>query len=239
MTGHRIVGQVAANHLTPAARKAVKKILGNESLAMASNWPDFIKSDNRYNYLSPWHYINLPDKLQQDAFNHQLQKDTGTDAYTKLNFIISQLKDKNLPHDKQVFYLRLLVHIVGDVHQPMHVSREEDQGGNKIFVKWFNTPTNLHHVWDEDIVEYQKLSYTEYTNAIDHATAQQLNTWQHQPINTWFFESYNIAQNLYGEIKEDGQKLSYRYNFDHIDTVNQQLLKGGIRLAGLLNTIFK
>jgi len=238
LLGHRIVGKIADSYLTPKARNAVQQILGTESIAMASNWPDFIKSDPAYNYLSPWHYINVPDGLSYPEFQYYLKNDTTADAYTKLNFIIKQLKNKVLPKDKKLLYLRLLIHIVGDVHQPMHVSRKADEGGNLIKVLWFNQRTNLHSVWDDKLIDYQQLSYTEYAKAINHTTLAQRRKWQQEPISEWMYESYTISQKLYSEISVPDQKLSYRYNFDHIATLNEQLLKGGVRLAGLLNQIF-
>ena len=238
LLGHRIVGEIADSYLTAKTKNAIKQILGTESIAMASNWPDFIKSDPSYNYLSPWHYMNVPDGMSYADFQNYLKQDTSTDAYTKLNFIIKQLKNTRLPEDQKIFYLRLLIHIVGDIHQPMHISRKEDQGGNMIKVEWFNQPTNLHRVWDEQLIDYQQLSYTEYAKAINHTTLAQRKKWQQQPISQWLYESYTISQKLYAEVTEPHQKFSYRYNFDHIQTLNDQLLKGGVRLAGLLNQIF-
>ncbi len=238
LLGHRIVGQIADSYLTPKARNAIQQILGTESIAMASNWPDFIKSDPAYNYLSSWHYLNVPDSLTYPEFQSYLKNDTAADAYTKLNFIIKQLKNKGLPKDKKILYLRLLIHIVGDIHQPMHVSRKADLGGNLIKVLWFNQPTNLHSVWDEKLIDYQQLSYTEYAITINHTTAAQRKKWQQQPISEWLYGSYTISQKLYSEITVPDQKLSYRYNFDHVATLNEQLLKGGVRLARLLNQIF-
>ncbi|HJS53412.1 MAG TPA: S1/P1 nuclease, partial [Chitinophagaceae bacterium] len=98
--------------------------------------------------------------------------------------------------------------------------------------------TNLHSVWDEKLIESQKLSYTEYVKAIDYSTKDQRNQWQQQPISEWFFESYQLAGKIYGGITQPNQRLSFRYNFDYIDMLNSQLLKGGVRLAGLLNSIF-
>lgn len=236
--GHRIIGQIADSYLTSKARRNIKAILGDESIAMSSNWADFIKSDASYNYLGPWHYLNVKDNLDEQAFKNHLSADTLTDAYTKLNFIIGELKKPALENDKKKLYLRLLIHIAGDIHQPMHVSRAEDQGGNKISLLWFNESSNLHRLWDEQLIGFQQLSYTEYTDAINHTTRQERKEWQQQPMQEWFFESYQISQGLYKEITQPDQKLSFRYNFDHIAIVNQQLLKAGVRLAGILNELF-
>lgn len=159
--------------------------------------------------------------------------------YSKSLFIIKQLKNKSLSMDMKKFYLKLLIHFVGDMHQPLHVGRTNLVGGNRIRVQWFNTPSNLHVVWDESLIGYQQLTYKDYAEVINHITAAQRAAWQKQSIAEWMAESYLIAETLYPEIKEDNQKLSYKYNFQHIATVNQQLLKGGVRLAGLLNEIFR
>jgi hypothetical protein len=238
LTGHRVVAQIAEGYLNPKARAAILSILGNETLAMASNWADFIKSDSNNSYLGPWHYLNVNGGLSKEEFQNWLKADTAVDAYTKINFLVAQLKNRHLHIDKKKFYLRLLIHIVGDIHQPLHVGHADDQGGNKIKITWFSEASNLHSVWDDKLIDMQKLSYTEYTRAINHVSGKQLIDWQRQPLSDWLFESYEIAGNLYTEITQPDQKLGYRYNYDHLGTLNIQLLKGGIRLAGLLNRIF-
>ena len=113
-----------------------------------------------------------------------------------------------------------------------------DLGANRVRVQWFNNATNLHAVWDESLVNFQQLSYTEYTRTINFTTQSQRLAWQKQPISEWVIESYIITQKLYSEITAPNQRLSYDYNFDHIKIVNERLLKGGVRLAGILNEIF-
>jgi hypothetical protein len=235
--GHRVAGQIAESYLTPKARKAVHDLLGFESIALASNWADFIKSDPSYSYLSSWHYIDFDKPYSYPEMQTYLSKDTSVDAYTKLNFLIGELKKKDISKDNQLLYLKMLIHIVEDVHQPMHTAHTDDKGGNDFKVNWFSTPTNLHSVWDTQLIEFQQLSYTEYTDAINHTTADQREEWQKAPISQWLFESNQIAEKLYTEIKP-GDVLNYKYNFTHIAIVNQQLVKAGVRLAGVLNAIF-
>ncbi|HEY1025216.1 MAG TPA: S1/P1 nuclease [Sphingobacteriaceae bacterium] len=235
--GHRIVGQIADCHIRNKTRKEIRKILGNESIAMASNWADFIKSDPAYKYLDSWHYVNLPKGLDADGFQLFLKQDTAANAYNRIQFLTSELKNKQLPHDKKVMYLKLLIHFVGDIHQPMHTGRREDLGGNAIKVQWFGQSSNLHRVWDSDLIGSENLSFTEYARAINFATKAQLFTLQRQPLDHWVYDSYKIAENLYTVTKPES-RLSYRYIYDHIATANQQLLRGGIHLAGLLDEIF-
>lgn len=238
ITGHRVVGAIAESYLNAKAKKEIQRILGTESLAMASNWADFIKSDSAYDYLYNWHFANFPDGLNYEQLKNKLKTDTAANAYNKINFITRELKNKNLPLVQQKMYLRLLVHFVGDIHQPLHTGRAEDLGGNRIRVMWFRDSTNLHRLWDEQLIDFQKLSYTEYVKAINYTTAAQRLAWQKQPTEQWFFESYQVSRQLYSEITLPFQRLSYRYDYDHVAILNNQLLKGGVHLAGLLNEIF-
>ncbi|ASU36625.1 S1/P1 Nuclease [Mucilaginibacter xinganensis] len=235
--GHRICGQIADSYLTPQARKAIKEILGDESIAMASNWADFIKSDPDYSYLYNWHFIDFDKAYTYPEMQEYLVHDTSVDAYTKITFMIAELKKKDLAKDKKLLYLRMLIHVIEDVHQPMHTAHTDDKGGNDFKVNWFSTPTNLHSIWDSQLIDFQQLSYTEYTSAINHTTLAQRKELQKAPIAQWLFESNQIAEKLYTEIKP-GDTLNYKYNFNHIDTLNKQLLKAGIRLAGVLNQLF-
>jgi hypothetical protein len=235
--GHRIVGEIADSYLKTKTRKEIKKILGNESVAMASTWADFIKSESSYKYLDNWHYFNLPAGLDQNNFFLFLKNDTTINAYSRIKFLSAELKNKNLADDKKTMYLRLLIHLVGDIHQPLHTGRKDDLGGNTIKLTWFGQPSNLHRVWDDDLIESQELSYTEYAKWINFSTAEQRNMLQHQDISQWVYDSYQISEKVYAVTKPE-YKLGYRYIYDHIQTANEQLLKGGIHLAGLLNEIF-
>lgn len=236
--GHRVVGEIADKYVSATARTKINQILGTESIAMVSNWADFIRSDTSFKYLNTWHYINLDSGLSYNDVKDYLKKDTAVNVYTKINFLVKELKNKKLAKEKKQLYLRLLIHFVGDVHQPMHAGRKSDLGGNTIKVSWFSEPSNMHRVWDENLIEFQQLSYTEYTKAINHPTLALKKKWQTQPLSDWIYESYEISEQLHTEIKQPDQKLSYQYNFDHIATVNQRLLQGGVRLAALLNDIF-
>ncbi|MDB5132526.1 MAG: Nuclease [Mucilaginibacter sp.] len=235
--GHRICGQIASTYLTPKARLAIAQILGNESLALTGNWADFIKSDPSYSYLSSWHYVDFDKVYTYPEMEDYLNHDKNVDAYTKLQFLIGELKKKDVSKENRLLYLRMLIHIVEDVHQPMHAAHADDKGGNDFKLNWFNNPTNLHSIWDSQLIEFQQLSYTEYASAINHTTAAERAEWQATSISRWIFESNQITEKLYTEIKP-GDTLNYKYNFTHIDIVNQRLLKAGVRLAGILNQLF-
>ncbi len=240
LTGHRVIGEIADSYLTKKAKREIGKILGFESVAMASNWPDFIKSNPAYDYLDNWHYTNIRGGLTQNEVKAFLEADTTTKAYAKINFMVNELKNRRyvLSPETKTHYLRLLIHIVGDIHQPMHVGRPDDRGGNSIKVKWFSEDTNLHRVWDNNLIDFQKLSYTEYAEAINHTTREERSMLQSQPVSQWFWDSYSITERLYADVKPD-QRLDYVYNYKYIDVLNRRLLEGGVHLAGVLNDIFR
>jgi hypothetical protein len=237
LLGHRVVGEIAESYLNRRASREVRNILGNETMAMAANWGDFIKSESSYDYVNNWHFINLPAGKSQDDLQSYLLQDTVTDVYTRVKFLTAELKNKSLPADKKVMYLKLLIHFVGDIHQPMHTAHFEDLGGGKVQISWFGQPSNLHRVWDSDLVGYQSLSYTEYAKAINFIDKPKLFELQNESLDKWIKDSYLISENIYAHVKP-GDKLSYRYVYDYLAIADQQLLKGGVHLAALLNDIF-
>lgn len=237
VTGHRVVGEIADHHLSRKARREIAKLLGHESLAMASNWADFIKSDPQYDYAGPWHYVNAPDNLNLQEFSKVIAGMEQPNAYKILMQLSDELKNPSGPAEERIRALKFIIHIVGDIHQPMHVGRESDLGGNRIQITWFGHPGNLHRLWDEELVDFQQLSYTEMAEAYDHASKEQIKKWQSDDAVKWLFESYKISRELYAQAEENTD-LSYRYNYDHLATLRLRLLQGGVRLAGLLNEVF-
>lgn len=238
LTGHRVVAEIAQNHLSKKAKKEIQKIIGKETLAWWANWPDFIRSDSAWNHASKWHYVDLPGHIEKEAFIADLKKLSGENLYTQITAMVTQLKDKSLPVEKRRIALSFLIHFIGDLHQPLHVGRDEDQGGNKIVVYWFNDKTNLHSIWDNTLIEYQKYSYTEYAKLLDIAGPEQVKAWQSSPLEDWFYESHVLADSIY-DASPNEAKLGYKYNYQFQNILDQQLLKGGIRLAGILNKAFE
>ncbi|RZK97678.1 MAG: S1/P1 Nuclease [Pedobacter sp.] len=237
MTGHRVVGEVADFYLSVKARAAIKKIIGNERLALAANWADFIKSDTSFKYMDSWHYVNLPAGLNKEGVFNYLDTEKVPNIYNKTLEMIAVLKNPKSTLAQKQLALRLVIHFIGDMNQPMHVARKDDQGGNRVNVFWFNEKTNLHRIWDSQLIDYQQLSYSEYARAINDPSPIQLVNWKKSTIKDAVYESYEACNKIYSMTKPD-DKLSYRYNFDFADILNVQLLKGGIRLAQVLNNIY-
>jgi len=132
----------------------------------------------------------------------------------------------------------MLVHFLGDLHQPMHVSGVvDDKGGNDFQVRWFNEGTNLHVVWDSKMIESYGMSYTEISANEKQLSKQQLAIIQEGTVIDWVNESRVLCKDIYENV-EVGEKLRYRYSYDYMDDVLLQLQKSGIRLAVILNDIF-
>jgi len=231
-TGHRVVGEIATLHLTKKANKNIKKVLGNESLAMASTFMDFIKADSQYRHLNPWHYATIPDSLTYEA--------AGTPSEGDIIFALRKLKQelisKEFSQGDEAFTLKLLIHLVGDIHQPLHVGNGHDRGGNDLKVIYFKESSNLHRVWDSGIINDQQLSYTEYAESLNFVDEKVVGRWQDDSIITWARESKDLRAKAY--IIPNDKKLSYHYIYENIEIVNLRLLQAGVRLAGILNEIY-
>jgi len=237
VTGHRTIGEIAERHLSPQAKTTVDKLLGHETMAEASTWADEIRSANPET--GAWHFINVPLGLSFADFETQVKSAAGTNVYKALFNAEFTLKDSKSTQRQQVEALKFIIHFVGDMHQPMHVSRAEDKGGNTIQLTFNGEDTNLHALWDSKLLDHEGLSYDKLADKFDHATPEQVTKWQSDPVIIWAWESYQISTILYGEVNSDGStKLDKDYYDGHIPVVEIRIEKAGIRLAGLLNNIF-
>lgn len=237
-TGHRIVAEIAEKNLSRKAKKEIKKIIGDQKLAYWANWPDFIKSDSQWKFADSWHYVNIPGDLSYDAFLKELDNSSEDNLYKRALILMEELKKKELPLEKKQQYLYFLIHIIGDAHQPLHVGREEDLGGNKVTLEWFGSKTNLHTIWDSKLIDFEKYSYTEYADVLNRVSKKEIKEIQKGSLENWIFDSYTLSNKIYSEVTKD-DNLKYRYHYLNKDRTEQQLQKGGLRLSKVLNEIFK
>jgi len=228
-TGHRIVAEIAQRNLTEETLNKISLILDGESLTSVSTWADEIKSDPDFKKYNSWHYVNIPlDKNYVD-----IEKNPNGDIIMAINKCIEGLKNRNSSIPSKAFYLKFLVHLVGDIHQPLHVGRFEDKGGNDIKVKFFGKQTNLHRLWDTDMINDHKMSYTEFAENLNKL--KFLNTSLNP--QDWVKESQNEVKKIYSEVKKDDY-IGYEYLYKNFHTLEKQLYKAGIRLSDLLNEVF-
>jgi hypothetical protein len=240
VTGHRAIGKIAEGHLTSPAKAAVHELIGDTTLAEISTWPDEVRSQPAYRNTAPWHYINLPLGLSFADFETTVKGMSQANVYSALRQQEQILGSAATTRFQKVEALKYIVHFVGDLHQPMHVSREEDKGGNTIQLNYDGNGTNLHALWDSKLIDHQGLSYEQMAEKYDHATPAQIKQWQSDPMIQWIWESYQASSKLYGEV--DGmtsRAIDDSYYQAHIAIVQDRIEKAGIRLAGVLNGIFK
>ncbi len=232
-TGHRVSASIADSHLSGLARAHVREILGVETLAESSTWPDEMRSAPHpfwQKTSSPWHYVTV------GGITYDRAPPEG-DALGALMFFRRLVLDpKTSPAHRQLA-LRFIVHIVGDLHQPLHNGRPGDRGGNDVKVKWFGRDTNLHAVWDSALVDETGYSFTELAERLNrHTSSTDVIAWWSSRPRDWIAESVQYRERIY---PADGKtELGYDYIYQHTPTVELRLKQGGIRLAAFLNAMF-
>ena len=231
-TGHYTIGHIAEHYLSKKARKKITALLENESLPIVGVWMDEIRSDDSYRHTYDWHWVTIPDNLDYN----QTDKNPKGDIIMTIERLVKELKSDTLSSETEVEHLKMLVHLVADIHQPLHVGKGDDRGGNDIKVVWHWEESNLHRVWDIGMIEVQKLSYTELAHALGFASKQEITQWQESNVRDWANESKAMRAQVY-ELPEN-KKINYRYTYKNYPTVKKRLKQAGVRLAGLLNEIY-
>ena len=230
-TGHRVTGHIAEKQLNKKARREIDRILEGQSLAMASTWMDEIRSDSSYDFASDWHWVTIPDGMTYE----QTEKNKKGDVIQTIERIIAELKSRKLTPRQEADNLRMLIHLVGDIHQPLHVGRGNDRGGNNVKIMWFRADSNLHRVWDSDMIDDTKLSYTELAQSLDEPTSLQLQQWKNSTVRDWANESVRLRDDVY---RYKNEKLGYEYAYKNFHHVRHRLLQAGVRLGLILNEIY-
>jgi len=260
LRGHRIVARIAENHLNETARKKVKELLGEDALTKVANEADSYRSDSKWKCAAPLHYASIED---QDTYLKS-EKSTQGDIVRALVYFEDALRDKKTSAAARTNALKWLVHLVGDIHQPLHVGRSCDRGGNSVEVSWFKSKSNLHKVWDSQFINHEDLSFSEYAEQLDKIDDKAITRLDASTYLDWAAESQALRAQLYTCLAKDGccankgkcktessqfgtcgadapdfrVNLEYAYVEKNRDLLNRQLLRAGIRLAALLNRIF-
>jgi hypothetical protein len=238
-TGHRVVAAIADTQLSGLARAHVEQILGRgESLDEAANWPDEMRADPSAFWqktATPWHYVTI------NGTNYDHAPPEG-DALEALDHFRGVLKSPNSNLAEKQLALRFIVHLVGDLHQPLHVGKCCDKGGNDVKVTFFGKPTNLHAVWDSQLVDDQQLSFTEMAAKLErHIRSEDVIAWSDVNPRDWISESAKIRDTLYPPPSPKDAALpdlSYSYVYRFKPVMEQRLSQAGVRLAAYLNALF-
>jgi len=235
--GHRITGAIAEHYLSVESKDALKRIMGRESLAKTSTWPDEMRSDPGEFWKKtspPWHYVTIPDRKTYQ----QVGAPTKGDAYTALQKFRATLADPKSSKIEKRKAVSFIVHIIGDLHQPLHVGNGKDRGGNDFAVEFYWQQSNLHRVWDSGMIEKKGLSYSEFSLWLqEEITPKQVLDWQSTEPMDWINESQAIRINIYPD--KQGSSLSYDYHHEHKNTIETRLKQAGVRIALYLNEIFE
>ncbi|MEX2477870.1 MAG: S1/P1 nuclease [Gracilimonas sp.] len=231
--GHRTTGDIAEQYLTKKAADEVKRVLGNQSLAEVSTWMDEVRSDGDYDYMAPWHYVTVPEGETYET----AEKNEDGDIIWAIDKAVSELKEGGLTAKEEAENLKVLVHLIGDLHQPLHVGNGTDRGGNDVRLQWFWSNSNLHRVWDSEMIDDKQLSFTELSDFINHPSQYQVEEWQSSSVLDWAYESQALLPQVYD--MPQNKELSYEYAYKNWDTIEMRLLKAGVRMAGLINEIYQ
>ncbi len=248
-TGHRVVAAIADTQLSGLARAHIREILdGGESLDEAANWPDEMRSAPDAFWqktATPWHYVTL------DGITYDHAPREG-DALEALARFTRTLKDPQASLADKQLALRFVVHLVGDLHQPLHVGKCCDKGGNDVKVTFFGKPTNLHAVWDSQLVDEEQLSFTELAAKLErHISDRGVIAWWDINPRDWISESAQYRDTLYPTAADKPRApadkkskapalpdLSYSYVYRFTPLMEQRLSQAGVRLAAYLNAIY-
>ena len=233
--GHDIVAYIAECNLTPRVYRKVVATLDGHSPVYYANWLDNASHTPEYVYTKTWHYANVDEG---NTFATQ-PRNTKGDVVGAVEEIVEKLKSGKLSHEEENINLRMLIHLVGDMHCPMHAGRLTDRGGNNVKVKYFGKGKKLHSVWDSELVESaHRWGYTEWQREIDRASKAEKREIAVGSPTDWFVQTHATTVEVYKQTPE-GASLSYDYVTRFTPIVEEQLLRGGIRLAHLLNEIYK
>lgn len=260
-TGHRAIGEIAQRHVSSKTQRQIKKILDRDNLADGSIWADMVRSNPSRNFQSRWHYINVEDGQVYAKPKDETSSKPKENVIWAIDLMVDILRDRaSHPKVSKSQALKLLIHFVGDLHQPLHVGRRVDKGGTDLQVVFFSQPYNLHGVWDSGIIEKFELSYTELADHLQRQyqgrVVQQLTPvdWANESIKlrpyVYFFENVYFEglpplishqdllkkyPNMLKKRKSKKPILNYQYFDRNLPLILERLYEAGVRLARLLN----
>lgn len=233
--GHRVTGKIAENYLSEEAKAAVDALLPNESLAEASTYADEQRSNPAEFWqkeAGPYHYVTVPEGKHY----HEVGAPEKGDSVTALTKFRKTLLDDNASQEDKQLALRFIVHIIGDLHQPLHAGNGTDRGGNDVKVRFFWEDSNLHRVWDSGMLDRRQLSYTEWSEWLgEKISDSDVERWSDTNPETWITESATIRDLIY---PEDANRMSWDYLYEHLPTATLRLQQASVRIAAYLNEVY-
>ncbi len=230
--GHFLIGYMAEQQMKRSVRKKVERILYPVSIARSGTWMDDIRSDREYDYANSWHYLNS----KNGEYDPSTQEKTG-DAYESIQRIKAELKAGNLELKKEAKLLKMLIHMVEDIHQPLHVGTGDDRGGNDVKIEFFGQPTNLHALWDSGMIDRQGMSYTEIGDELSRRLTREMQSkYRAATMEDWLKEAVSYRPMVY-KLPEN-KKISYQYMYENYSIAEDRLIAASVRLAQILEEIY-
>ena len=239
--GHDLVARLAAAHLTPAAAARVAEILGSGTTMQAiSSWPDQIRRERAAT--GPWHYIDIPiDKPHLDMARDCPKGDC---VIAKIEDFRKLVVDPAATAVQRKEALMFLVHFVGDMHQPLHCSDNQDKGGNDVKLDFFGRPSNLHSVWDSGLLGRMGKEDELFTQYAKDLTEKRAKKWGKGSVEAWAEQSHKAAQKVvYGKLPKApaGGQVTVDAAYERLadPVIKEQIERAGARLAALLNATLR
>jgi hypothetical protein len=233
--GHEVIATIAAANLTPAARAQVSALLGGDSMiVLDANWADEIRADRPDT--ASWHYVNIP--LNASGYEQRRDCAQGQCVVAQIERDEAVLGDRRAPKPARADALRFLIHFIGDVHQPLHAADNGDKGGNAFTVFLRGKHTNLHHVWDNDVVDIfgRDAGTVAFQINSSLSPAQKAQDSGGAPAG-WANESLAAARGIYGQIRNPNLPRDYAQRQSGL--TRDRLARAGLRLAAVLNRILR
>ena len=226
--GHAIVAKIAMHYVKDDVRKNVLALLGSMSIDTATNWMDIMKSNADYDFMRSWHYLDFPKGKNYTPNNDD-------NIVNRLLLMYNELKHKNTLCEAQIKTdLYILLHLMGDLHQPLHTGYDDDLGGNKLMVQYDTIKThNLHRFWDEDIIRLNKITYDDVLNFSNSSLV--MDTINAIDFVRWMQESRSLLPQVYDY---QGLIIDDAYMKKNKVVVQRQLVIAGKRLAAMLDKLF-
>jgi hypothetical protein len=234
--GHRIVGVDALPLLDDSARAVVIEILGSDSdeaIGKACFWPDTVRETPQWEWSAPMHYVNIP----RSAVHYDRQRDCAngmcvTEAIMKY---ANELSRPGLNDEQRWQAFAWLCHLVGDLHQPLHVGYRDDRGGNEVAVEYKGKPYNLHQFWDRVVIHERLGSGDSWTRPYpDSAWTRSPDNWNPKDVMSWTDESHALASK---SAYPSGRVIDEQFADQSWLIIRQQWQKAYWRLAQVLNTV--
>jgi S1/P1 Nuclease. len=227
--GHAMVAQVAFSYLDENTKKYVLSYLDGMTIEEAANWMDDIKGDKNLDHMRAYHYANFPKGTK--AADRE-----GSNIVHVLNNTIIELGAKDqLTREEIKTRILFLFHLIGDLHQPLHVGYSTDKGGNTVQLNYRNQGTNLHSFWDSGIISSLNITLADCLNSQIY-TSEELKSIRAVNVVSWSQES----RELLGQVYDYGHpKVKDKYAEESATIIKRQLQKAGIRLAAVLQLFFK